>query len=243
MRLLVSKASQRARAMALGLAAVCGFVLSVPALVTPAAGQEQAAASAADPARPDDRIAIVAKRDAAALPAPTRPLGGYAHVELAPMTLSALVKADPRKVAKAADLESRLSALTQQTLAAWNARASAAPDESRLIIKPHLQSLKVVSGGARFFAGALSGDSSIAMVLQLVDASSGAVIASPTIVKSANGFAGAWSFGSTDNNLLNYVAETANQYILFSLAAADSKTIPVEAAPVEAAPSALPAPG
>lgn len=143
------------------------------------------------------------------------------------MVFSDPVKADPRKLAKAQEFEARFGLHLRDTVKSWNAKASPelAGGGKKLIIKPGVQSLKIVSGGARVWAGAISGDSNLSVTMQFIDAASGALVASPTIAKSSNGFAGAWSFGPTDNNLMSYVAETANQYLALYLS-------PDEAAPV-----------
>ncbi len=217
----------------LGVLVMMGAVLTLPA-----------AAQDTDQTNVDSRITIVAKRDAALLPPPSQPLSAYSRIEIEPLTYSKQVQADPRKVERAKDLEVRFTPRIQKSLDAWNAKATtnAGADQKKLIIKPNIQSLKIVSGGARFFAGVLSGDSTISVYMQFVDPASGAIVAGPTIVKSSGAFAGAWSFGATDTNLMNYVGETANQYILLHLNTPTDQPAPAEAAPAEAAQPPAPAP-
>lgn len=192
------------------------------------------------------RIVAAAQKDARELLQPSVPISTYDAIEIAPMSFSNPIKADPRKLAKAQEFEARFGLHLRDTLKAWNAKsgAEAAPSTKKLIIKPGVQSLQIVSGGARFFAGALSGDSKITVTMQFVDAASGAIVASPTIAKSSSGFAGAWSFGSTDNNLMSYAAETANQYLALYLnpdeatPAPEPQPVSTEApAPAQAAPT------
>jgi hypothetical protein len=59
----------------------------------------------------------------------------------------------------------------------------------------------------------LAGESSIAMDLELRDATTGALVANPSIARSADAFAGGWSVGATDQNLLSYIADIASQYL------------------------------
>jgi hypothetical protein len=59
----------------------------------------------------------------------------------------------------------------------------------------------------------MAGDSSITMDLELRDAATGVVIAKPSIGRSANAMAGAWSFGATDRNLLDYITNIAMEYL------------------------------
>ncbi len=213
----------------LAAAIVCAGVFALPA-----------SAQEAEQTNLEKKIVLVAMSDAEALPAPSAPLTRYARIVIEPMTYSPLIEADNRKKSKAKDFEARFFPRIQTTLDAWNAKGSAADAAAgakQLIIKPRIQSLQIVSGGARFWVGALSGDSNLSVSMQLIDAASGTLLANPTISKSSNGFAGAWTFGSTDNNLMNYVAETANQYIIFHLngGQAEAPATAEVTAPAEAA--------
>lgn len=210
------------------------FLALATGFASPVLAQEAVQAS------PDSKIVIVARKDAQDLLAPTSPLTAYDMIEIAPMALSAQVRGDPRKSAKAAEFETRFRLFVRETVNGWNARAGSAPSSGtkKLILKPGIQSLQIVSGGARFWVGGLSGDSRLTLTMQFVDAESEAVIASPTISKAAGGFAGAWTFGATDDNLLNYVAETANQYLILHLNADAPKPGPAPAP--EPAPAAPP---
>ena len=83
----------------------------------------------------------------------------------------------------------------------------------KLIVETKLERLKVVSGGARFWAGGLAGESYIDMNLRLIDASSGAVISQVLIRRSASAMTGAWSIGKSDQNLDQYVVSIVYQYL------------------------------
>jgi curli biogenesis system outer membrane secretion channel CsgG len=165
---------------------------------------------ASDPAR----RAAVATEESSRLAAPTTPLSSYGTFELKPMEMSPTVANDAAKVEAVKDLEGRVQARVQPLLAQWNAQgAKSTAAGTTLIVQPRVTSLRVVSGGARFFAGALAGESSVAMVLELKDAATGAVIANPRIERAAGAMAGAWSIGATDRNLMDYIAEIAGQYL------------------------------
>ncbi|MFN2644031.1 MAG: hypothetical protein ABR570_03495 [Burkholderiales bacterium] len=160
------------------------------------------------------RRAAVAMEESRRLAAPTTPLASYGKFELKPMGMSPAVANDTAKVEVVKDLEGRVQARVQPLLAQWNAQAAKnAATGSTLIVQPRVMSLRVVSGGARFFAGAFAGDSSIAMDLDLKDAATGALIANPRIERSAGAMAGGWSIGATDRNLMDYIADIAGQYL------------------------------
>lgn len=154
----------------------------------------------------------VARSESARLPPPTRKLSTFADYQLKPMALSPAVQAEQGKVEVAAQLEADLKAEIQPLLDKW----MSAPANGRtgtLVIEPHLASLKVVSGGARFWAGAFAGESAIDMDLWLIDAASGEQIAKVRIAQSADAMTGAWSIGKSDDNLLVYVSSIAGQYL------------------------------
>jgi hypothetical protein len=161
-----------------------------------------------------ERRAKVATMESRNLAAPTTPLASYGTFELKAMAMDPTVADDPAKVEVVKELEGRVQARVQPLLAQWNAQGakSTAPGTT-LIVQPRVVNLRVVSGGARFFAGAFAGESSVAMVLELKDASTGALIASPRIERTAGAMAGAWSIGATDRNLVDYIADIAGQYL------------------------------
>lgn len=72
--------------------------------------------------------------------------------------------------------------------------------------------LRIVSGGARFWAGALAGGSYIDIDLRLIDGSTNNVIAKPRITKNAGAMTGGWSIGQSDKNLHDYIAHIVHEY-------------------------------
>lgn len=124
------------------------------------------------------------------------------------------VARDAAKVAVGKELDAKLTAAVQGFLADWNAQGATSAAAGRaLIIQPRAVNIRLIGGANRFFAGAMAGESTIDMYLDLKDASSGAVVASPRIVRNSGAFAGAWSVGATDRNLLDYIADIAAQYL------------------------------
>ena len=168
------------------------------------------AGCASDPARRETII----KEQSGRLPPPTAPLSSYGKFELGPIQMVDSVANDEAKAAVAKDLERRMQERMQPIFARWNADGgNGAAAAKTLIVQPRVTRLRVISGATRAFAGAWAGESSIAMDLELRDASTGAVVASPSIARNADAMAGTWSFGATDQNLLNYIADIASQYL------------------------------
>ncbi len=167
------------------------------------------AGCASGPARREN----IVKEHSANLPAPTASLSSYGKVELKPMEMVGDVANDAAKASVAKDLDARIQERMQPVLARWSADNSGASSAKTLIVQPRITKLRVVGNATRFFVGAFAGDSSIAMDLELRDAITGAVVAKPSIVRNANAFAGAYSVGATDQNLLNYIADIAAEYL------------------------------
>lgn len=159
-----------------------------------------------------NRHAEIVDREVRRLTLPTKPLSAYSNFQINDMVLDdeTRQKEDKTKVAK--DLENKLQAKLLPLLEEWTNNKT---DEQTgtLIIIPELYGLHVVSAGARFWIGAMAGESRIDLELKLVDAQSGKEIARPRIMTMANAMGGAWSIGATDKNLLNYVADIAYQYL------------------------------
>jgi hypothetical protein len=169
-----------------------------------------AAGCAANPAKRQKIIDDEVSR----LHPPDAPLASFGAFEVTPIAMAAEVREKADKVAMATDLGKRLEAQLRPTLDGW---AAAAPPETRsrtLVIQPTVLSLRVVGGGARFWLGAMAGDSAIDVRLELVDKATGKAIANERIAKSSGGMSGAWSMGSTDRNLSQYVIDIANAYLV-----------------------------
>jgi hypothetical protein len=165
-------------------------------------------ACAADPVN----IQSVAEEEVSLLAAPTRPLSEYAEFELLDMTFSAAIRREPGKMREAREDESAFHAKIAPLLWDWD-DANIEGASGKLIVETKLERLKVVSGGARFWAGAWAGDSYIDMSLRLIDASSGEVISQVLIRRNANAMTGAWSIGKSDQNLDQYVVSIVYQYL------------------------------
>ena len=161
---------------------------------------------------PGARRETIVKEQSGQLPAPRTPLSSYERFELKPMEMADSVGNDQAKAAVAKDLETRLQAVLQPMLTRWSAASGQRPART-LIVQPRVTQLRVIHGATRAFVGAFAGDSSITMDLELRDAATGAVIAKPSIARNANAMAGAWSFGATDRNLLDYITNIASEYL------------------------------
>lgn len=154
----------------------------------------------------------VARTESARLAPPTRPFSSFASYDLRPMVLSEAVQAEAGKVEAAGTLQTKLQARIRPLLDQWTA-ATAGGRSGTLSIEPRLASLKIVSGGARFWAGAMAGDSTIDLDLVITDQATGQQIAKPRIARNADAMTGGWSIGKSDQNLYDYITSIAYQYL------------------------------
>ncbi len=168
-------------------------------------------ACAASPQKMDE----VARTEAARLVRPSKALSSFAEYELRPITLGSAVQGDAEKVAESAKLQEKLNSKLEPLLAQWRA-APAGTRAGKLVIEPQLAALRIVSSGARFWAGAMAGDSQIDVDLQLTEAGSTGVLAKVRIARGVGGYAGGWSVGKTDQNLHDYIVAIVHQYLVDS---------------------------
>ena len=89
-------------------------------------------------------------------------------------------------------------------------------EERTLQITPYIKEIKFIGGGARFWVGAMAGSSAVLMQATFRDSSTGALIADPEFYRSAGAYAGAWSIGSTDNRMLEDIAQDIVKYCSFN---------------------------
>lgn len=162
-----------------------------------------------------ETLNTTAQVESARLAKPDKPLSSFANYELKPMALSAEVMEKADKVEESGILEAKIQEKLQPLFSEW-AAAGGTDRAGTLIVQPRLVKLRIVGGGARFFAGAFAGDSFIDLDLTLIDGTDNSVIANPRIMRNADAMGGAWSVGKTDDNLHDYVAYIVHQYMVDS---------------------------
>ncbi len=72
---------------------------------------------------------------------------------------------------------------------------------STLIVEGSLTYLKIVSGGKRFWFGAMAGRSMMKINIKLTDPSTGSVVAQQELMGAPGAMSGAWSVGGSDRAL------------------------------------------
>jgi hypothetical protein len=159
-----------------------------------------------------EKLESVGQTEAARLAPPAKSFSSYANYQLMPMVLGPAVQSESRKVEEAEKLDTKLREKLEPLIEQWQA----APPDGRsgtLLIEPQLAALRIVSGGARFWAGGLAGNSTIDLDLLFTDQASGQQVAKPRIAREADAISGGWSIGKSDQNLHDYIVSIAYQYL------------------------------
>ena len=155
----------------------------------------------------------VIQQHASRIMAPMKPLCSYANFKLVGMELTDEITQDEKKMKAAKSLEEKLNQRLSPLLDAWCGKKTMADSKGTLIIKPQLQSLYIVSSGARFWVGGMAGDSNIDMDLILVEEETGNKVGAARIQRAASGMKGGWSVGATDKALPDLIVDIAYQYM------------------------------
>jgi hypothetical protein len=151
--------------------------------------------------------------------APARALSEYAHYEL--RDIQAKVEVHPKVMKKlTAELKLRIG----EALARWNAEGAKPGRAGTLAVEMVITDMKFVSGGKRFWAGALAGGSHSAAEVRLVDVESGQVVETEKFEHKAGAVSGSFSIGAADNAMLDRLAASAAQWVI---ARHDGTPVPV----------------
>jgi hypothetical protein len=146
-------------------------------------------------------------------PPPANALAGYEKYELAPIAMGPPLAGDEGKEKARAKIQEHMTRETGAIVALWNKDAAGSSRGQSLVLEPRIEKLKVVSGGARFWAGALAGDSYVVMKLRIVEQPSGTVIAEPEFYQRAAAMSGAWTIGGQDKDMMHRIVLLTNQYL------------------------------
>ena len=92
-------------------------------------------------------------------------------------------------------------------------QVSTKAESTTLVIKPLIKQIKFIGGAARFWAGAMAGSSVIVIDVDFIDADNNKSVGKVGFVRKGNAYAGAWSMGASDNNMLTQVVDDILNYV------------------------------
>ncbi|GAB6195412.1 hypothetical protein [Lysobacter xanthus] len=143
-------------------------------------------------------------------PPPPVALATYDRFDVRPVAMADDVAAHKgNRVARQylqVDLDERMPKL----IAPWNARG---PGDRILSIRPTIEQIRFITGGKRLLAGGFAGNSWALVRLDLVDLSTGEVIATPRFYQRAPGIFAGYSLGAADKLMLARIADMAAAYL------------------------------
>jgi hypothetical protein len=146
-------------------------------------------------------------------PPPANALRGYDKYELVPLAMGPPYAGDEGKEKAKAKIQEHMTAETDPIIAKWNQDAAGSTRGQSLVVEPRVEKLKVVSGGARFWAGAFAGDSYVVIKVRIVERPSGTLLAEPEFYQRAAAMSGAWTFGGQDKDMLHRIVLLMNHYL------------------------------
>lgn len=146
-------------------------------------------------------------------PPPTSAFAGYDKYELMPIAMGPPYAGDKGKEAAKDKIQGYMNTETNPIIEQWNKNAADGTRGQSLVIEPRIEKLKVVSGTARFWAGALAGDSYVVMKVRFVEQPSGALLAEPVFYQRAAAMSGAWTFGGQDKDMMHRIVALVNLYL------------------------------
>ncbi len=155
----------------------------------------------------------VVQQHASRIMPPIKPLSSYTNFKLAKMEMTEEITNDEKKLKAAQDLEAKLKSRLSPLLEGWRGQKATPASKGTLVIRPRLQSLYIVSSGARFWVGGMAGDSKIDMDLIMVEEKTGNKVGAARIDRTASGMKGGWSVGATDKALPNLIVDITYQYL------------------------------
>jgi len=146
-------------------------------------------------------------------PPPANALVGYDKYELAPLAMGPPYEGQgPNEKAKV-KMQGFLTAETGVIVDGWNQKAQGSAKGQSLKIEPRVEKIKFIGGGARFWAGALAGDSYVVIKVRLTEQPSGKLLGEPEFYQRASAMSGAWTFGGQDNDMLHRVIVLFDHYL------------------------------
>ncbi|MBI5245219.1 MAG: DUF4410 domain-containing protein [Elusimicrobia bacterium] len=109
---------------------------------------------------------------------------------------------------------SAMSALISKRLFDTVTKAKAGANyKNALLLKGSVVNMRIVSGGARLWLGAMVGSSDMSVQLTLTDAATGEVVREKLLSTANNAMGAAWTMGSSDRTLPSDMGRIIAEYI------------------------------
>jgi hypothetical protein len=153
-------------------------------------------------------------------PPPAEKFAAFNRFEMEKITLVAPYAGQAANERAVAKIQENVDLKAAPQLQGWNNAGAGVTPARTLVFTPVVTEIKFISGGARFWAGAMAGSSAVIMKVTITEKETGRVIATPMFYARAAAMGGAWTFGSTDNLMLVRIAGRFTDYLAANYAAA-----------------------
>lgn len=153
------------------------------------------------------------KLDTTMNPPPAEAWSAFQHFEVKPIAMTEPYTGQEANEKALKKIQDNFDLRVNPLVESWNTKAGADAAGRTLVIEPRIQDIKFINATARVWSGAMSGSSAVILKIRFVDKATGTVVAEPEFYQRAAAMGGAWSFGSTDNNMLIRIATVASDYI------------------------------
>jgi hypothetical protein len=151
--------------------------------------------------------------DATQNPPPAEKFANFTQFEIRKITLGAPYAGQDANERAVAKIQENVSLKADPLVKGWNATGAAVAPARTLIIAPAIMEIKFISGGSRFWGGALAGSSAVILTAKITEKETGKEVGSPTFYARAAAMGGAWTFGGTDNAMLVRIAGRLTDYL------------------------------
>lgn len=159
------------------------------------------------------------KTDVTQNPPPAEKFASFTRFEMVNLTLVPPYTGQQANERALVKIQENVSAKANPLLASWNSAGASVIPARTLVITPVVTEIKFISGGSRFWAGALAGSSAVILTAKFTDKETGREIAAPMFYARAAAMGGAYSFGATDNVMLVRIAGRLTDYLAANYAA------------------------
>lgn len=146
-------------------------------------------------------------------PPPAAKLAGHASYEIKPIEMGAPYAGQKPNEKAREKLQEHLNTQLTPILETWNQAGASSGAQTRLVIEPYVSNIKFIGGGARFWGGALAGDSFVVLKVKITEQPSGTLVAEPEFYQRAAAMSGAWTVGAQDKDMLRRVATLVANYL------------------------------
>lgn len=149
-------------------------------------------------------------------PPPIEAFSNFSDFELKPIDRGPACDKQHGADVALSGVENRTHVKLRELIANWkaapNASANVSSKKRVLIIEPICSNAKMMGKGNRLSVGLFGGDSIIILSVRYKDAESGKIIAEPIFYQRTNVFSGVYSWGATDQDMLERMASMITIY-------------------------------